>query len=379
MGSGAAARLVAAVGTAGFMLWSCTATATSIVYPHFSDIEVFGDRFIALSPDHKTLRALTFEGRELWRRSFADPFIMRLDDAHLQVQEGNAVLRVRAADGAAEVLFQSPEHQILRADRTNGLLYLTDRRFEVNAFQLLDNEPSRPLWKRDDVESVLEVMPERLVAITVKRTYDADGKSFTRSDAAVTALDRKTGDSLWRVALKDDQAAVVKAASVAACLVVTDGAPGGGLLCIDRSSGRVIGRRANPPESDFFDYADVVHYGDGIAFLERGSDAGEAFLRFASVPSFDVKESIRLLDGEMFNVWLHGDFVLTQGLYSAACFDRRTGRRRWERGQVGDWEILKDQILLSDYDRRRRRARLVLLDIASGKERVLLSEAVKFP
>jgi hypothetical protein len=36
--------------------------------------------------------------------------------------------------------------------------------------------------------------------------------------------------------------------------------------------------------------------------------------------------------------------------------------------------MLEDQILLGDYDERREQARLVMLDVGSGRERVILSE-----
>ena len=363
-----------------FYALSCAATATSIVYPHFSAIEAFGDRFTAVSPDGRSLRCLTLDGRELWRRSLtADARVARYDREGLLVQEESTVLLVRVADGRSEELFKIPEHQIFVRDSQNGIEYLTDRRFEVNALQLLEPATRRPLWKRGDIETIIGAWADLIVVVTARRTYDAGHQSYTTGDAAIEAVERESGRTRWRVVLKDEQAVGVEGIVTAECVVAIDRAPGGGLLCIDAVSGRIVGRRDNPTDFGLLDYPDVVADSGGIAFLEGGSRDGEAFLRFASVPSFSVRESVRLVDGEMFQVTLHDVYVITRGLYSAAAFERRTGRRLWERGQVGDWRVLDRRILFSDYDRRRRHARIGVLEIATGRERIILRERADFP
>lgn len=372
----------AAAGIAAFLLWSCGGTSGDILhvsyaYPFFYRLEVFGDRFTAVSPDSKTLRGLTFDGRELWRRSIVgDPLVARYDDAHLSVQEYNTVLRLRVTDGAVEKLFDVPEHQRFVRDRTNGLVYLIGQRFERNTFQLLDPDSRRPMWRREDIESILHVEQDFLIVATATREYDANRRSFSTHDVSVTGLDRRAGEVRWRVALNNNSV-FVRAVAVSACLVVIDEGAGGGLVCIDPASGRILGRRAHSTTWGL-SYPDVVAEGDQVAFLESTTSGGETFLRFASVPSFEVTESLRLGGNEP-TLSLHGNHVFIKGLYRAACFDRHTGDRRWQRALVGEWKLLDDRILLSDYDRRRKRARLVMLDVASGSARVILSEPSSLP
>lgn len=367
----------AAAGITALLLWSCGGTSGDILhvsyaYPVFYRLEVFGDRLTAVSPDLKTLRGLTFDGRELWRRSIVgDPLVARYDDAHLYVQEENTVLRLRVTDGTVERLFDVPEHQRFVRDRTNGLVYLIDQRFERNTFQLLNPDSRRPMWQREDIETILHVEQDLLVVATATREYDANQRSFSTRDVAVTGLDRRAGEVRWRVALNSNNG-FVRAAALSACLVVIDEGAGGGLVCVDPASGRILGRRAHSTTWGL-SYADVVPEGDHVAFLESGTSGGDMFLRFASVPSFEVTESLRLAGNEP-TLSLHGNHVFIKGLYRAFCFDRQTGDPRWDRALVGEWKLLEDEILLSDYDRRRKHARLVMLNVASGRERVILSE-----
>ena len=81
-GHSALVRSVAAA-LAALLLWSCRGldlVHVSEGYPFFHQLEIFGDRFTVVSPDSKTLRGLTFEGREIWRRSIVgDPLMARYD------------------------------------------------------------------------------------------------------------------------------------------------------------------------------------------------------------------------------------------------------------------------------------------------------------
>jgi outer membrane protein assembly factor BamB len=364
---------------AALLVWSCSGDIThvSYAYPFFHRLEVFGDRFTAVSPDSETLRGLTFDGREIWRRPIAgETLVARYDEAHLYIQEGNAVFRLRAADGAAERLFDVPEHQRFVMDRTNDLVYLIDRRFDRHTFQLLDPDSRRPIWQREDIEDVLLVEHGLIVAATATREYDAAGRSYSTRDLAVTGLDRKTGDVRWRLALNSD-AGFARAAAVSPCLVVIDEGAGGGLICVDPASGRILGRRAHSTAWGL-SYPDVSADGDQVAFLERQTNGGGTFLRFASVPSFEVTRSVWLASKEP-SLSLERDHVFTKGLYRAAYFDRQTGERQWERDHVGEWKLLGGHILISDYRSWRRHARLVLLDLASGHERVLVDEPASLP
>jgi outer membrane protein assembly factor BamB len=246
-------------------------------------------------------------------------------------------------------------------------VYLTDQRFERNTFQLLDPDSRRPVWHREDIERLLHVEKDVLVVATARREYDANRRSFSTRDLAVTGLDRRTGEVRWRVAL-GNVGGYVQSAVVSSCLVVIDEAASGGLICIDPASGRILGKRAHSrlPEglSIGLGYPDVAAQGNQV--------------RFASVPSFEVAQTLQLAGNEP-ALSLQGDHVFTKGLYRAICFDRRTGKERWQRALVGEWKMLENRVLLSDYDKGQKHARIVIIDPDSGSERVIISERASLP
>ena len=261
--------------------------------------------------------------------------------------------------------------------RPTALCDSTDQRFERNTFQLLDPDSRRPVWHREDIEQLLHVEKDVLVVGTARREYEANRGSFSTRDLAVTGLDRRTGEVRWRLAL-GNVGGYVRSAVVSPCLVIIDEAASGGLVCIDPASGRILGKRAHSRLSEGLSiglgYPDVAVQGNQVAFLENNIDGGDTFLRFASVPSFEVTQTLQLAGNEP-ALSLQGDHVFTKGLYRANCFDRRTGKERWQRALVGEWKLLGDRVLVSDYDKRQKHARIVMIDPTSGSERVIISEA----
>jgi outer membrane protein assembly factor BamB len=342
-------------------------------YPFFHNLEVFGDRFTAVAPDSKTLRGFTFDGSETWRRSLAaNALVERRNDQNLYVQEERTVFDVRASDGTAERFLEVPEHQQFGWHRESGAVYLVDDRFDKYAFQLLDPNSRRPMWMSENVQSILDGDQTRFVVASMKRHYATDRLSFTETDVAIAGLDRRTGEIRWRIPLHNSPASF-RFASVPACVVILDEGGAGGLSCVDRATGNVLGKR--PHASPFgFSYTDVVAVGDQVAFLEREGDAHA--LRFAAVPSFEITKSLRIPTVEP-TLTLHRDFILMKGLERAVCLDRQSGKQLWERARVGEWILRGDQILIGDYDTSAQRARLVLVDPASGNETILLTETTR--
>ena len=153
--------------------------------------------------------------------------------------------------------------------------------------------------------------------------------------------------------------------------------PGSCRACVRRSRFWSHPRQAAHPTTCGLSYPDVAADGDRAAFLENQISGDETFLRFASVPSFEVIESLRLAGSEP-TVVLHANNIFLKDLCRAFCSDR-TGAKRWERAFVGEWRMLGDELVLSEYDKRQKHARLVTLDIASGRERVIVFEPASLP
>jgi outer membrane protein assembly factor BamB len=276
-----------AAGLAGILLCSCWGELDLVHvtegYPFFHKLEVFGDRFTTVAPDIKTVRGLTFDGRETWRRPLAaNALVERHNDEFLYVQDDRTVFNVRGSDGVAERLFDVPEHKQFVWHPESGAMFFVDERFDKYAFQLLDPKSRQAMWTSENVRSILHGDETRLVVASMKRNYANDRLSFTETDVAIAGIDRRTGDVRWRIPLRT-ASSFFRIANVPACIVVLDEGAEGGLSCIDRATGQVLGRR--PHSTPYgFGYTDVVAVGDQVAFLERDGD--RHVLRFATVPSF---------------------------------------------------------------------------------------------
>jgi hypothetical protein len=69
-----------------------------------------------------------------------------------------------------------------------------------------------------------------------------------------------------------------------------------------------------------------------------------------------------------------GDFTISDSLYRTACF-RRDGSKVWEHFQMHRTGVIGGLIYFSDF--YKGVARMGSLEVATGKERILISERVK--
>ncbi len=69
-----------------------------------------------------------------------------------------------------------------------------------------------------------------------------------------------------------------------------------------------------------------------------------------------------------------GDLLITDALYRTACF-RRDGTKVWEHFQLHRTPAVDGVIYFSDYNKGV--ARIGAVDVATGKQRIFISEKVK--
>jgi hypothetical protein len=83
-------------------------------------------------------------------------------------------------------------------------------------------------------------------------------------------------------------------------------------------------------------FTDLWPLEDSLAVLERGSGAAEAEFHVCKLPDCPKESPISLSAKEILKVRLYGEYFITAGIYDSARFERATGKRLWEKGQL-EW------------------------------------------
>ena len=357
-----------------FVLAASRGGATVIIYRTFGQPELIGDAIIVDSPDQHRVICLNRDGTKRWEQHVADPGgFGRLDDTSILVQEGRSIFRVEIATGRKTRIGRMPAGEGLFVDDRHHMAYSISTNFEKKLFVFRDPVTFAPLWRDDRVESVVEALPDRLFVVTAERHYSDEG--FTIGDAALRALDRKTGHELWSVTLNDQQAMSVNLAIVGRRAIVADESYDVHLRVIDIDTGRV----EHEADSATIGSKGVFHLqtaGDRVLALETMRDEkGTDRLTTLAVPSLQREDELPLPARENLFFFIDGDVLVTSGIYSVAAFDLSTKSKLWEI----DHQLLiarpEGGVLYASYsDRERNRAVLERVDLRSGKETSIYEE-----
>jgi PQQ-like domain len=363
---------------AAVFLWSRPSGSTVRIDPHFQNLSVMGDRILLTSVDGRRLVCLSSDGKKLWERQFQERIVVgEYDKESLYVQDGTALLKVGLSAGILSPLGTLPAHQLLGWLPSEGLASSVDDRFDVRSFRMLDPKSLAPIWKTDNLESVVDIVQDTLVGVRAKRSYEKGGQGYSLSNATLVGLDRRSGALRWKVPLLNDQASSVSTARAGSLLVVIDDPfSGGRLFCLDPRDGRILSSLAAGDESGGRTFLEVSMDGPDVAYLESGDATSDAVLHFATLPDLKDTRTLKLVAKEILRFWLQGDFVLTAGIYDTASFDRKTGERYWEKGALGQWVGSGDRMLATDRTQDGNRARVITIGLRDGAVRELYSEAV---
>jgi hypothetical protein len=366
------------IAAAALLVCARPSGSTVRIDPHFQNLRVIADRILLTSVDGRRLVGLDRDGKKVWERQFGHRVVVgEYDEESLHVQDGTALVRVSVAAGTVSPLGTLPAHQLLGWLPSEGLATSVDDRFEVRSFRMLDPKSLAPIWKTDDLESVLDIVQDTLVGVRAKRRYEKGGHGYSLSNASLVGLDRRRGALRWKVPLRNEQASSVRAARAGSLLVVIDDPfSGGRLLCLDPRDGRILSSLAGGDDSSGREFLDVSADGPEVVYLESGDAASDAVLHFASVPHLKDTRTLKLVAKEILRFWLQGDYVLTAGIYDTASFDRKTGERYWEKGALGEWVRFGDGLLATDSTEEGKRARLITIGLRDGVVRELYSEPV---
>ena len=351
-------------------------SGTVVFQPTFGHPLVYSDRIVFPSVDGKSLIGIDKEGGQKWRIQFPEGIsVQRWDDAYVLVQTGQQVFQIDVREGAQSKLVTMPKSQYLSVDEDDhSLLIATDTRFDHHRVQILDPANYKPIWESSIIESVIQVTPAMVIAVTAERLIEPHG-SYQLKKPALCGYTRSDGSVRWSVPLED--ASLVTSAFSDHFLVIVER-----LRVYEGDAGSEQLRVLNPETGAILsqlrgEFDDLSASEDSLTVLEGTFGApGEARLYTCMLPNCAKGPGILLRAKEILRFQSHGDYVLTWGVYDAACFSRITGERLWQKGQI-DWTAPFDaRMVAADYDRKKSSARIISIDLKTGAQSVLFEQRV---
>lgn len=346
------------------------------IEPTFGHPYIFPDRIVFTSVDGQNLIGIDKQGHLKWELPFHRPILLQRSADQLLVQSGSKVFRVNVSSGARSQVFQMPTHEILIANIGLNFLAATDSRFDHKRVRIISSADNSTAWESSSLESIIAVTSLTVVGVTADRKYDRKQKSFTLENGYLRGFNRETGQIRWSMPLNDTGVGSVESAQVRSFLVFIDR-----LRRYDSSSGDSILVTLNPDTGEVFskrdgNFTDLWPTEDSLTVLERGIGGAEAEIYFCKLPVCTKEKPISLSAKEIIRVRLYGQYIITAGIYDAACFERATGRQLWEKGQLEWSEPFDDEMVVTNFSRADQTARIVAVELSNGKEHVLFSRTV---
>lgn len=351
-------------------------SGTTVFQPTFGHPLVYSNRIVFSSVDGKSLIGIDKEGNQKWRIQFPERIsVQRWNDAYVLAQSGQSVFQIDVREGAQSKLVTMPESQYLSVDEDDhSLLIATDTRFDHHRVQILDPANYKPIWESSIIEDVIQVTPAMVIAVTAER-LTGPHSSYQLKNAALRAYTRSDGSVRWSLPLED--AYLVTSAVSDHFLVIVESlrAYEGGtgskrLRVLDPDTGVILSELRG-------EFDDLSASGDSLTVLEGTFGVpGEARLFTCMLPNCAKSPGVLLRAKEILRFQSHGDYVLTWGVYDAACFSRITGERLWQKGQI-DWTApFDDRMVAADHDRKKSSARIISIDLKTGAQSVLFEQRV---
>ncbi len=268
------------------------------------------------------------------------------------VEDSQYVLALKRGDGSrvwATKIGPAWEHKYIGARSTptvvDGHLYVTSTEGDVVA---LEAETGKEVWRRSMVEDFGGTLMKAQGTYSWKFVESplVDGERLVvtpgAKDAALVALDRKTGKELWRSQIpalgeKGEDGAAYSS------VVVSEGAGvrqyvqllGRGVVGVEAATGRFLWGY-NPVANDVANIPTSLIDGDTV-FASSGYETGAALLRLAKADGGVAAEEVYFLDGPTFQNH-HGGLILHEGyVYSGTghnkgfpiAIEKATGKVAW--------------------------------------------------
>jgi hypothetical protein len=358
------------------MVLTNAAPADVRIEPTFGHPYVFADRIVFTSVDGKHVIGIDKQGRSQWDLAFPTRVFLQRSDDQLLVQSGRDVYTLNVSNGTKTRLFRMPKQEILIADTGINFLAAWDSRFDHNHIRIISPVDHSTTWESSLIESIIQVTPSTVVAVTADRKYERRPRSYHLENGNLRGFDRKDGRARWSMPLSDTGIGSVVSAQGGGFLAVVDKVrrydPSVGdarLIILDPDTGAVLSKRDG-------NFTELWPLADSLGVLEHGSGAAEAEFYVCKLPDCARANPISLSAKEILKVRLSGDYIITAGIYDSACFERATGKRLWEKGQLEWSEPFDNEMVVTDFSPTDQTARMVAVNLRSGQEHLLFSRKV---
>ena len=344
-----------------------------VVKPTFGHPYIFADRIVFTSVDGTHLIAIDKKGHLQWELTFPDRIFVQHIDQTLTVQSEQHVYKVSLADGKKTELFVMPENELLLADFGNDFLATTDRRFDRNRLRVINPVDYSTAWESTSIEEIIAVTESTVVASTAERVYESDHHGYHLENLILRGFDRQSGRIRWSIPLANGLAASAHVANFLAVVYrlrsyqFDDGSEK--LSVLDPDTGAILSQRQG-------EFGDLWPLEDSVGVLEISHGAEKADFYICKLPECRKNSVVSLSAKEILRVRVYRDYIITAGIYDAACFDRATGRRLWEKGQLEWSEPFDNEMVITDFSSQDQTARIVSIDLSTGREQPLFSRTV---
>jgi outer membrane protein assembly factor BamB len=350
--------------------------ADSGIEPHFGHPYVFADRIVFASVDGTHLIGIDKQGRLQWESAFPARVSLQRSADQLLVQSGRGVDRVNVADGTRSQLFWLPANETLIADDENNFLAVADSRFDHKHVRIINPLTHSTEWESSSIESIVHVTASTVVAVTADRKHDRKPKGYSLEHGNLRGFDRHTGQIHWSMPLSSRSTLSIVSAEAEGFLAVIDWLtrydPSIGdsvLIALNPDTGATLSKRIGN-----FEYLWPLE--DAVGVLERTDRTGESEFYVCKLPGCSKENPVLLSTKEALRVRVYGEYIITAGFYDTACFERATGARLWEKGQLEWSQPFDDEMVVMDFSPTDQSARIVAIELRSGQERVLFSRKV---
>ena len=181
----------------------------------------------------------------------------------------------------------------------------SDKKSAVTAYGL-DARNGKTVWKRDGFVAI-DVLGDAAIGVTVPTDVGPDDSLVTKGLTAITALDRRTGKSLWDITFEREGRIVGR--SDAVMLLNTEG---GRHVAVETVTGAV--HDVDVPEFSSFECPRTIVHGDLIC--SNSPRSGRSFLMQFTDPAAPTKSDHPIGDGGVIAQDGERAFVATDPYYS---------------------------------------------------------------
>jgi len=346
---------------------------TSIIFPTYSTPILERGHLIALSPDRLRVFSVSTSGHIEWQMKLPEQGrLYHHKSGDIVLSMGAAVSLLEPEQGKLQTLFEAPPGVDRVEYDEDSDTYLGYSRWEEAELWIFEGDTHVLKGKEKSAESVPYSDKEILVVVKAEREKTASGYRFVR--AWMEVFDKVSWKRLWTAPFTGRGDPFHQMCRVGTFLVWEDGSD---LVAARISDGQLNRAPAIKPK-DALGPSGLRADGDTLLYLAselnfNDFNRSKQTIYRVTLPEFQVKESHVVEVIEAAFLEQAGEYMISDALYRTACF-RRDGSKVWEHFQMHRTKVLDGRIYFSDFDNGL--ARLCFLEVATGTERVLVSEEV---